>query len=257
MSPCAASRGRQAGGRASAAAALALGLALAAVLPAAAEPFSFTADRVESVLAAGKERTVLSGRARVKSGSLLISADRIELSGKDYGLLECSGSVEAFDSERGIRIQSPRLSYERKTKLSRMEGPSVLEDRKNRVVLKADWIENDGKKETTLAQVNVRILKEGLSCRAEYAFYRRAEKLLELSGAPVAYKDGDEYRASRIVVDTETEEIRLEGRVEGKIVSSQDETAAPPAAPPAGAAAPGTAAGASADGSAPPEGSAP
>ncbi|MBL8967227.1 MAG: hypothetical protein JNG85_09465 [Spirochaetaceae bacterium] len=200
---------------------LALALAFCALGGiAAAEPFSFSADRVESVLAKGKERTVLAGRARVRSGSLLITADRIELSGKDWNLVECSGAVVAVDEEKEIRIESPRLSYDRKRKYSRMEGPSSLEDGKNKVVLKADWIEDDGDRETTLAQVNVRILKEGLACRSEYALFRRGEKFLELSGAPVAYKDGDEYRASRIVVNTGTEEIRLEGEVRGRIESS-------------------------------------
>lgn len=206
-------------------------LSLMAIGFARAESFSFSADRVESSLAAGKERTVLAGRARVTSGSLLITADRIELSGKNWNFLECKGKVVAVDSERGIKIESPVLSYDRKKKLSHMEGPSILEDRENKIVLKANWIENDGETETTFAQVSVRILKEGLACRSEYAYYRKNENSLELTGAPVAYKDGDEYRATRIVVNTESEEIKLEGEVSGKIESSTDKKDEPPSAP--------------------------
>ncbi len=209
---------------------LAAALAAAALLaaaPAAADPISFSADSVESVLAKGKERTLLTGRARVSTGSISISADRIELAGKDYAYLDCSGSVKVADSERGIRLEAPRLYYDRLRKLARAQGPSMLEDEENELVLKAEWIENDGETEVTLAQVAVRILKKDLSCRAEYALFRRADKVLELSGMPTARKDGDEYRAARIVVNTETDEIRLEGEVSGKVADKADKADEP------------------------------
>jgi lipopolysaccharide export system protein LptA len=188
-----------------------------AAIAAWAEPVSFSADSVQSSLAKGKERTVLSGRARVKTGSVSISADRIELSGKDFTYLDCSGSVIVVDSEREIRLESPSLYYDRDKKLARAQGPSSLQDDKNKLVLKAEWIENNGSNEVTLAQVAVRIVKDKLACRAEYALYRRKDNELELSGSPSASKDGDEYRATRIIVNTDTEDIRLEGEVSGKV----------------------------------------
>jgi lipopolysaccharide export system protein LptA len=202
------------------------------LLGAGAETFRFSADRVESVMAKGKERTVLSGRARVTSGSLLISADRIEISGSDFDILECAGKVVADDEERGIHLEAPSLRYERKAKRAVMIGASILEDRKNRVVLKAMRIEDDGTSEVTVAEAAVRILKDELACRAEFAVYRRAEDSLELTGSPRVWRDGDEFRATRIVVNTKTEEFRLEGAVEGKV---RGDEAAPPAekAPPA------------------------
>ncbi|MDP3177277.1 MAG: hypothetical protein Q8M76_05185, partial [Spirochaetaceae bacterium] len=102
-------------------------------------------------------------------------------------------------------------------KLTRAQGPSVLEDDENKLILKAEWIEYDEVNEVMLAQVAVRILKENLSCRAEYAVFRRGDSQLELTGAPSAYKDGDEFKASKIVVNTETEEIKLEGEVRGSV----------------------------------------
>ena len=68
-----------------------------------------------------------------------------------------------------------------------------------------------------MAEVAVRILKDKLACRAEYALYRRKENTLELTGSPSAYKDGDKYEASRIIVNTETEDIQLEGQVKGSV----------------------------------------
>jgi lipopolysaccharide export system protein LptA len=210
-------------------------MALGSIGPAIAEPISFSAGSVKSSLAKGKERTILSGKASVKTGSISIVADRIELFGTDFVYLDCTGSVIVVDTERQIRLESPSLYYDRTKKLARAQGPSVLQDDKNKLVLKAEWIENDGENEITLAQVAVRIIKDKLACRAEYALYRRKENMLELSGSPSAYKDGDKYEASRITVNTETEDIRLEGAVKGSV---SDKTAADPAAPAAPPAAP-------------------
>jgi lipopolysaccharide export system protein LptA len=191
-------------------------LALSAIA-AWADPVSFSADSVQSSLAKGKERTVLSGRALVKTGSVSISADRIELSGKDFTYLDCSGGVVVVDSDRQIRLESTNLYYDRSKKLTRTQGPSSLEDDKNKLVLKAEWIENNGENEVTIAQVAVRIIKDKLACRAEYVLYRRKDNELELSGSPSATKNGDEYRATRIIVNTDTEDIQLEGGVSGKV----------------------------------------
>ena len=211
-------------------------LAAAGVWP---DSVSFSADSVESVLAKGREHTILSGRARVTTGKVSISADRIELFGKDFQYMQCSGSVIVRDEDSGITLRSPELYYDRELKLSRATGPSVLEDAKNKLVLKAEWIENDGENEVMVAQVAVRILKEDLACRAEYAIYRRKDKHLELTGAPSADKSGDVYHAARIVVNTDTEEITLEGDVGGTIVSSSKKesgAATKPAAPDSGSA---------------------
>jgi lipopolysaccharide export system protein LptA len=185
--------------------------------PALADSVSFTADSVKSTLAKGKERTILTGRAVVKTGSITITADRIELFGKDFPYLDCSGSVTVVDTERKIRLEAPNLYYDRNKKLARAQGPSLLQDDENKLVLKAEWIENDGENEITLAQVAVRIVKDKLACRAEYALYRRKDKALELTGSPSAYKNGDEYKAARILVNTETEDIDLEGAVSGSV----------------------------------------
>ena len=185
-----------------------------------ADSFTFSADSVQSVLAEGKQKTVLSGHARVLSDKIAVSADKIEISGKDYSLLTCEGNVVADDKKNGIHLEAPLLSYDRDKSFAVLEGPALLEDGENHVVLKADWIQDDGDQGITIAQVNVRILKEGLACRSEYAIYRRKEHLLELSGAPRVVKNGDEYRATRMVVNTDSEEISLEGSVSGTVHAS-------------------------------------
>lgn len=185
--------------------------------PLRADPISFSADGVQSTLAKGKERTILTGRAGVRTGALSIAADRIELFGDDFRYIECSGSVHVIDGEQSLRLETGRLYYDRKKKLTRAQGPSVLQDEKNELVLKAEWIENDGEAEVTLAQVAVRIVKGKISTRSEYALYRRADKALELTGLPSAYRDGDSYKAARIIVNIDTEDIKLEGSVSGSV----------------------------------------
>lgn len=202
---------------------------------ASADSFTFSADSVQSVLAEGKERTVLTGHAKVLSEKISVSADTIEISGKNYSLLVCQGGVVADDIKNGIHLESPHLTYDRDTSFAVLEGPAILEDGRNHVVLKADWIQDDGERGITVAQVNVRILKTGLACHSEYAIYRRKEHLLELSGAPRVVKNGDEYRATRMVVDTDSEEISLEGSVSGSVHASST-PATPPGATSAGAA---------------------
>ena len=209
---------------------LVFGLLCVPAIAWAADPITFSADSVQASLAKDKERTILSGKASVKTGSVSILADRIELFGKDFTYLQCTGSVTVVDTDKKIRLESPSLYYDRDKKLLRAQGPSVLQDDKNNLVLKAEWIESDNESEVTLAAIAVRIVKDKLACRAEYALYRRKDNLLELTGSPSASKEGDNYAASRIIVNTDTEDIQLEGEVQGSVI---DKPAAAQPAPPA------------------------
>jgi lipopolysaccharide export system protein LptA len=196
---------------------LAAALAFAALLPSFAEDFSFSANTMSGAMVKGRERAILSGNAVVVSGDLRITADRIELYGDEFRFVECAGQVLVVDDERGLRLTTERLFYDRRDRLSRLTGPSVMEDRQNKVVIKGDYIENDDQRKIAIVQINVRILKENLSCRSEFARYDRAAKTLELSGSPRVLRDSDEYRASTILVDLDTEDIILDGAVSGKV----------------------------------------
>ncbi len=196
--------------------AAALSLSVAA-LPASAEDFSFSADSMTGAMSKGREKAVLVGRAVVVSGGLRIDADRIELSGDDFRFAECSGRVRVVDEERGLRLSTERLFYDRRDRLARLTGPSTMEDSRNEVVIKGEYIENDDKRKIAVIQINVRILKEKLSCRAEFARYDREAKTLELYGSPRVLRDGDEYVANSINVDLDTEDIVLSGAVSGTV----------------------------------------
>jgi lipopolysaccharide export system protein LptA len=77
-------------------------------------------------------------------------------------------------------------------------------------------------------QISVRLFKDDLVCRSEYAVYRRQAKLLDLSGFPVVFKKSDEFRADRIRVDLETDDVTMEGSVSGSIKEKEAEPEAIP-----------------------------
>jgi lipopolysaccharide export system protein LptA len=102
-------------------------------------------------------------------------------------------------------------------KIARLEGNSTLEDRKNEIVARARFIEYNDEQEIAMLQISVRLFKDNLVCRSEYAVYRRNEKTLVLSGFPVVFKKDDEFRADRIHVDLDTDDVIMEGDVRGSI----------------------------------------
>jgi lipopolysaccharide export system protein LptA len=184
---------------------------------AAADSFTFRADRMSGGRASGREITVLQGNAEVRSDSILLRAERIEIRGDDNQFIDCSGSVWGMEEEKEIIFRADRLRYDRTLKIARLEGSSTLEDRRNEIIAKGRFIEYDDKAEITVFQISVRLFKNDMICRSEYAVYRRPEKLLDLSGYPVVFKKDDEFRADRIRVDLDTEDVTMEGSVSGSI----------------------------------------
>ena len=190
-----------------------------------AESFTFSGDSMNTIIAKGKERTLLEGNASITSESTHIEAETIELYGKDSRFAFCSGNVRVVDKEKGILLTSDHLYYDREEDISRVDGYAEMEDQKNELIVKGGYLENFGNQDVTIIQIGVRILKEDLACRSEFARYRRDEEILELSGMPFVHWKGDEYRASRITINLDTDEILLEGEVEGTVVAEDDEAA--------------------------------
>jgi lipopolysaccharide export system protein LptA len=182
-----------------------------------ADTFTFKADQMTGGRATGKETTVLTGNAEVRSDNLLLRADRIEIQGENSEFIDCSGGVWGQEEEKEILFRTDRLRYDRKLKIARLEGNSTLEDRKNSIVVKGRFIEYDDREEVTIFQVGVRLFKDDLVCRSQYAVYRRKDQLLDLSGYPVVFKKQDEFRADRIRVDLDTNDVTMQGGVSGSI----------------------------------------
>jgi lipopolysaccharide export system protein LptA len=196
---------------------LAAGLLWCGAVSAFADTFSFKADKMSGSRASGKEITVLVGNAEVRSDNLVLKAERIEIQGDDNQFINCSGKVWGQEEEKDIFFETDRLRYDRTLKIARLEGNSTLEDKKNEIVAKGRFIEYDDQAEITVFQISVRLFKDDMVCRSEYAVYRRNEKLLDLSGFPVVFKKDDEFRADRIRVDLDTDDVTMEGAVSGTI----------------------------------------
>ena len=181
------------------------------------DTFTFKADKMTGSNALGRETTLLAGNAQVRSDNLLLFADRIEIQGDDNQFIICSGNVRGAEEEKDIHFIADNLRYDRKLKIARLEGNASLEDRKNEIIARGRFIEYDDNAEVTVFQISVKLFKDDMVCRSEYAVYRRNEKILDLSGFPVVYKKDDDYRADRIRVDLETDHVTMEGAVSGTI----------------------------------------
>jgi lipopolysaccharide export system protein LptA len=205
-----------------AAAALALALALGAAGRLPAETFTYSGDSMSTTLASGAERALLTGNARIQSGDTRITADEIELFGKDFIYAVCRGSVHVVDAKRGIDLTASDLFYNRRDKVARVTGNAVMADLKNEMVVKGGFIEDRDSEGLTVAQIGVRILKKDLVCRAEFARYWRDRKVLELSGMPMVTRKNDQYQAARIVIDLDTEEMSFEGEVKGSLETPEE-----------------------------------
>lgn len=188
-----------------------------------ADTFSFSGDRTEVTLAEGRERTLLEGDARVVSNAITLEAEDIELSGTDFRYAELRTGVRISDSERELIITADQLSFDRTTENSQARGTVSVEDSGNDLLLKGGYLETQDGGDLLFVQSAVRVLRDDLTARAQFLRYRREDEVLELSGFPVVYWKGDEYRAGRIILNLETEEIELQGRVRGEIAVEDDD----------------------------------
>ena len=216
------SRGSLRAGRGLAAALAAALIAAAPPAAAEADQFSFTADQMETVLAAGRERTVLSGNAALTSDETEIFADSIELFGDDLAFALSRGGVRVVQVGDGIELTSETVFYNRRDGIVRVEGDALLIDHDNEMVIKGGFLEHWEERNETSIQIGVQILSDELVARAQLVHYDRGAQTLTLSGLPVVTWKGDEYHASRIFIDLDRERIVLSGAVSGQITSSPE-----------------------------------
>ena len=195
--------------------------------PLYSETFEFSSDSFSTVMARGREYTVLTGNAEIVSDSTVIKSGRIELYGDEYKYARCSGRVEMEDNEKGIKITADSMVFNRKDDITRFEGGIILEDLKNEVIVKGSYMEYSGDTEIVIIQIGVRIFKDDMVSRSEFARYIRDDDILELSGMPLVYWKGDEYKALKITINLDTDEIFLEGSVSGTIYTEDEDETAP------------------------------
>lgn len=187
------------------------------------ENYRFTSDSLSTVITEGKKKARLAGHVRIESDKRLIEAEMIEMSGKDYRYFTGKGSVVIRDKEKEILLRADQFFFDKEADIMRLSGRVVMEDYENEVVVKCQYLERIGKEEKIILQVGVRILKDEIVCRSEFAVYFRDTDKLELTGLPVVYKKEDLYRADRILVNLDNEEITMEGDVSGSLTTGNND----------------------------------
>ena len=198
-------------------------LLFAPQVSAAPVKITFSADKMQGSGEKGKNSTALTGNAKVSVDSLNIYGERIELYGKDYRYIKASGNVTGEDAEKGFTFSAASLSYDRETEVAEFMGQAKVEDTKNKVETAAERIEYNQKNEIILLQMAVKLKSKDIACDSLFAVYNRNTSMLELTGKPTVKKGKDEFKAARISVNLDTEDIKLEGKVSGSVTEEKED----------------------------------
>lgn len=187
------------------------------------ETIEFSAQKMSGSMKQGQDYTKLSGGAKIKTASMEIQADTIELYGKDFRFIKAEGSVRGVQEEDGLEFSCETMEYDREEKLALFTGAVVLEDKENHVVAKAQRIEYREKDAIAIMQIEVELTKDKSISTCAFALYRKEEKLLEMTGNPQVVQGNDTFRAQEIVFNLDTEEITLDGRVKGTVTEEGED----------------------------------
>lgn len=194
-----------------------------AALPAFAEKIVFSANKMTGQAGNSNTTTTLSGNSYIKTSSMEIQADDIELSGEDYRYIKASGNVIGKNLEANMDFTCNSLEYDRTTKIAELKGDVKLTDNDNDVKADAQIIVYDQDAEIAVLQVKINLTQKDNVCSGSYAVYYKKNQLLELSGNAQVKQKEDVFRAQYITLDMDTQDITLGGNVKGKVTESKKE----------------------------------
>lgn len=192
-----------------------------------AEEIMFRADSMTGVSGSKKDETRLSGNAFVRTPTMEINADIIVLDGENFRYITAEGNVEGKNIEARMDFLCGKLVYDRETKLARLEDSVHMVDLDNDVVADAQIIEYNQNKEVAVMQIGVNLKQKDNTCTAAFAIYRKNTQILEMSGNPKIVQGEDTFRAQEIILNLESQEITLSGRVSGTVTDSKKEEPVP------------------------------
>jgi lipopolysaccharide export system protein LptA len=195
-----------------------------------ADTIEFTAKTLSGFTGKKTEYTLLEGDAEVSTSKIKISAERIELSGEDFRFVSASGKVRGRNVEDDMDFECETLRYDREREVVTLLDGAKIVDNPNEVTAQAERIEYNQQTGVAMLQINIELRQKDSVCTGAFAIYRKEEQMLELGGDPKIEKGDDVFRAREIVMNLETEEIKLDGRVRGTVKDSKEET--PPARAP-------------------------
>ncbi len=190
--------------------------------PLFAEKIVFSANRMSGQAGNSNTTTTLSGNAYIKTESMEIQADDVELSGDNYRYIKASGNISGKNTKTNMDFTCDSLEYDRTTKIALLKGNVKLDDKENEVKAEAQIIEYNQDTEIAILQIQIKLNQKDNVCSGSYAIYYKTTQMLELSGnAQVKQKD-DIFRAQNITLDMNTQDITLGGNVKGKVTEVKE-----------------------------------
>ncbi|MCI7807177.1 MAG: LptA/OstA family protein [Bullifex sp.] len=184
-------------------------------------PVTFSGGYSKVSLKEGRRSVSLTGGATVSAEGMVITADSVTLTGDDYDVVECTGTIEIKDEEKGLSIKTTALYYDRTAERLLISAWCEVSDSVNELEAGAGAVSYDLRNEVLSLEMAARLMKATdsglLSARAERITFDRGADTLTLQGNAEVEWNRNSYRAKLITINLTTEEIRLEGRIEGEV----------------------------------------
>lgn len=185
--------------------------------------FNFGSDQMIASFAEHDKRSTLIGNAYIETDTLDIKSDEIVLYGKDYRFADCLGTVSIHNTKENFKITAEKLLYDNDKKEATVTGNAIMNDIDNEMIIKGEFIKSFEETSITIIQIRVRIITEDLICRSEFAQFNSETNRLLLTGDPVVHKGDDIFRASKIEINLDNNDIIMKGRVKGSITEEEKE----------------------------------
>ena len=198
-----------------------LSLFFISALPLFAEKIIFSANKMTGQAGNSNTTTSLSGNAYIKTESMEIQADEVELSGDNYRYIKASGNISGKNLEAHMDFSCDSLEYDRTTKIALLKGNVKLDDKDNEVRAEAQIIEYNQDTEIAVLQIQINLTQKDNVCSGSYAVYYKTKQLLEISGNAQVKQKEDIFRAQNITLDMDTQDITLGGNVKGKVTDTK------------------------------------
>lgn len=186
------------------------------------EKISFTADYMHGSASETNNKTVLERHAHISTDTFDINASVIELEAENYRYVTATGSVSGKSKKSNLDFTCDKLFFDRETDLVYFEGNVYVKDEANNVDAHSQLMEYDLNTETAVLQVNVKLNQNNSKGTSSLAVYKTKEKTVDLTGNPKIVRGSDIFKAQKITLNVETEEILLDGKVSGNVTSEDN-----------------------------------
>ncbi|MBO7419602.1 MAG: organic solvent tolerance protein OstA [Spirochaetaceae bacterium] len=186
------------------------------------EKISFTADYMHGSASETNNKTVLERHAHISTDTFDINASVIELEAENYRYVTATGSVSGKSKKSNLDFTCDKLFFDRETDLVYFECNVYVKDESNNVDAHSQLMEYDLNTETAVLQVNVKLNQNNSKGTSSLAVYKTKEKTVDLTGNPKIVRGSDIFKAQKITLNVETEEILLDGKVSGNVTSEDN-----------------------------------